>query len=133
MSNNFYNDLLWSCTRFLPWNNETLVVAMVWYTMDSSIFIYIYNRGISLKRYEFHSRAWRCVLHETKFISSTFVIFARCSGFRYKKIWRYQRGNQNPYIKEEQTTQWPKDPKGVIRSRKWKKNRQHNGHKIPKG
>jgi hypothetical protein len=25
---------------------------------------------------------------------------------------RYQRGNQNPYI--EQTTQWPKDTKGVI-------------------
>jgi hypothetical protein len=23
--------------------------------------------------------------------------------------WRYQRGNQNPYIEEEQTTQWPKE------------------------
>ena len=22
---------------------------------------------------------------------------------------RYQSGNQNPYIEEEQTTQWPKD------------------------
>ena len=22
---------------------------------------------------------------------------------------RYQRGNQNPYIKEEQTTQWPEE------------------------
>jgi hypothetical protein len=28
---------------------------------------------------------------------------------------RYQRGNQNPYIEEELTTQWPKDTKGVIR------------------
>jgi hypothetical protein len=28
---------------------------------------------------------------------------------------RYQGGNQNPYIEEEQTTQWPKDTKGVIR------------------
>jgi hypothetical protein len=28
---------------------------------------------------------------------------------------RYQRGNQNMYIKEEQTTQWPQDIKGVIR------------------
>jgi hypothetical protein len=27
---------------------------------------------------------------------------------------RYQRGNQNPYIEEEQTTQWSKDTKGVI-------------------
>ena len=25
-----------------------------------------------------------------------------------KRVWRYQRGNQNPYI-EEQTTQWPKE------------------------
>jgi len=24
-------------------------------------------------------------------------------------VWRYQRGNQNPYITEEQTTQWPKE------------------------
>ena len=40
---------------------------------------------------------------------------------------RYQRGNQNPKI-EEQTTQWPKDTKGVIRIRK-SKNRQHNGQK----
>jgi hypothetical protein len=35
-----------------------------------------------------------------------------------------QRGNQNPYIEEEQTTQWPN--KGVIRIRISKKNRQHN-------
>ena len=26
-----------------------------------------------------------------------------------RRIWRYQRGNQNPYIEEEQTTQWPKE------------------------
>ena len=30
-----------------------------------------------------------------------------------------------------QTTQWEKDTKGAIRSRKWK-DRQHNGQKIPK-
>jgi predicted YcjX-like family ATPase len=45
------------------------------------------------------------------------------------RVWRYQRGNQNPYIEEEQTTQWPKDTKGVIRIRISKKNRQHNGQK----
>jgi hypothetical protein len=28
---------------------------------------------------------------------------------------RYQRGNQNMYIEDELTTQWPKDTKGVIR------------------
>ena len=25
-----------------------------------------------------------------------------------RRVWRYQRGNQNPSIEEEQTTQWPK-------------------------
>jgi hypothetical protein len=29
-------------------------------------------------------------------------------------------------MEEGQTTQWPKDTKGAIRSRKWK-DRQHNG------
>jgi hypothetical protein len=43
-----------------------------------------------------------------------------------------KRGNQNPYIEEELTTQWPKDTKGVIRICV-SKNRQHNGQKIPKG
>ena len=23
-----------------------------------------------------------------------------------RRVWRYQKGNQNPYIEEEQTTQW---------------------------
>jgi hypothetical protein len=26
-----------------------------------------------------------------------------------RRVWRYQRGDQNPYIEEEQTTQWPKE------------------------
>jgi len=26
-----------------------------------------------------------------------------------KRVWRHQRGNQNPYIEEEQKTQWPKE------------------------
>jgi hypothetical protein len=42
---------------------------------------------------------------------------------------RYQRGNQNPYIEEEKTTQGPKDTKGVIRIRISKKKRQHHGQK----
>jgi hypothetical protein len=31
---------------------------------------------------------------------------------------RYQRSNQKQQIEEEQTTQWPKDTKGAIRSSK---------------
>ena len=26
-----------------------------------------------------------------------------------RRVWRYQRGNHNLYIEEEQTTQWPKE------------------------
>jgi cytochrome b561 len=26
-----------------------------------------------------------------------------------RRVWRYQRGNQNPYFEEERTTQWPKE------------------------
>ena len=26
-----------------------------------------------------------------------------------RRVQRYQRGNQNPYIEEEQTTKWPKE------------------------
>ena len=42
---------------------------------------------------------------------------------------RYQRSNQNPWIEEGQTTQWPQDIKGVIRIRESKKDRQHNAQK----
>ena len=28
---------------------------------------------------------------------------------KVERFWRYQRDNQNPYIEEEQTTQWPKE------------------------
>ena len=32
-----------------------------------------------------------------------------CSGiFAIKRVWRYHRGNQNPYI-EEKTAQWPRE------------------------
>ena len=39
---------------------------------------------------------------------------------RVRRVWRYQRVNQNLYIEEEQTTQWPKEKvqKGKQRSTK---------------
>ena len=30
-------------------------------------------------------------------------------GMIVRRVWRYQRSNQNPYIEDEQTTQWPKE------------------------
>jgi predicted GIY-YIG superfamily endonuclease len=58
-----------------------------------------------------------------------------------RRVWRHQRGSQNLYIEDEQTTQWSKeefeDTKGVVRIRISKMNRQHNGQrtslKTPKG
>ena len=37
-----------------------------------------------------------------------------------RRVWRYQRGNQNPYIEEEHTTHWPKEKvqKDKLRSTK---------------
>ena len=46
---------------------------------------------------------------------------------------RYQRGNQNKYTKEEQTTQFPKDTKEVIRISISKRNRQHNAQRYQRG
>jgi hypothetical protein len=37
--------------------------------------------------------------------------------------------NEKPQVEQAQTTQWTKDTKGVMRSRKSNKNRQHNGQK----
>ena len=36
------------------------------------------------------------------------VFYLLCKYF-VRRVWRYQRGNQNPYIEEEHTTQWPKE------------------------
>jgi LysM repeat protein len=38
-------------------------------------------------------------------------------------VWRYQKGNQNPYIKEEQTTQWPKEK--VQKDKQWSTKHTH--------
>jgi hypothetical protein len=39
--------------------------------------------------------------------------------------WRYQRGNQNPYIEEEQTTQWPNE-----KVQKYKQRSTKHAHKA---
>jgi hypothetical protein len=33
-----------------------------------------------------------------------------------RRVWRYQRGNQNQYIEEEQTTQWPTEKGQTIKT-----------------
>jgi hypothetical protein len=47
--------------------------------------------------------------------------------------WPKEEGQTIQWPEEErQTIQWPQDTKGVVRSCKWKKDRQYNGRKIPK-
>ena len=42
-------------------------------------------------------------------IQSVFVLTHLLEVIYLRRVWRFQRGNQNPYIEEEQTTQWPKE------------------------
>ena len=37
------------------------------------------------------------------------IFYAKSYSASPRRVWRYQRGNQNPQIDEEQTTQWPKE------------------------
>jgi hypothetical protein len=37
--------------------------------------------------------------------------------YKATRVWRYQRGNQNPFIEEEQTTQLPKEK--VQKDKQW--------------
>ena len=46
------------------------------------------------------------------FVGELFFLTEFFFGTEYiglRRVWRYQRGNQNPYIEEEQTTQWQKE------------------------
>jgi hypothetical protein len=38
------------------------------------------------------------IIHMFKYNACTYI---------WRRIWRYQRDNQSPYIEEEQTSQWP--------------------------
>ena len=56
-----------------------------------------------------------CFLLNDLFASKINYLQESCSFLNLKKVnfirrvWRYQRGNQNPYIEEEQTAQLPKE------------------------
>ena len=42
---------------------------------------------------------------------------------RLRRVWRYQRVNQNPYIEKEQTTQWPKGK--IQKDKQWSTKHTH--------
>jgi hypothetical protein len=48
------------------------------------------------------------------------ILFYDCITIGKRRAWRYQRGNQNSLIEEEQTTQWPKENKQKDKQRSTK-------------
>ena len=110
------------------YNIDTLSHGQLLLDSVSSKLNFILFRWNFISRKNVHSRKFHAHLPMLGVISWRVFL-----SLRLRRVWWYQRGNQNPYIEEEQTTQWSKDTKGVIRIRISKKNRQHNGQKIPKG
>jgi hypothetical protein len=95
----------------------------MWYCLSFPLFICEFD--VSMFQYGYFCRCavfWhyaRCVskwmrqaglrlfMCPSKVIIVRYDIAELCSLVR--RVWRYQRGNQNPYIEEEQTTHWPKE------------------------
>jgi hypothetical protein len=48
-----------------------------------------------------------------------------CLIFQYRRVCKYQRGNQNPYIEEEQTTQWSKEKRTKEQITQWSKEKKY--------
>ena len=72
--------------------------------------------------YDFPVGFWKCFFYVFHFIdvnkesfnstNKTIQLqffFANIWSTDIRRVWIYQRGNQNLYIEEEQTTQWPKE------------------------
>ena len=54
---------------------------------------------------------WACCekMCENINVTSMFIIIVLKPDWTSRRVWRYQRGNQNLYIDDEPTTQWPKE------------------------
>ena len=50
-----------------------------------------------------------CLQFRGTWVWPVFTSVLWCSFCSIRRVWRYQRCNQNPNIEEEQTTQWPKE------------------------
>ena len=55
-------------------------------------------------------------------------VVARQTGWR--RFWRYQRCKQNPYIEEEQTTQWPEEKVRRTNNDLQRSRRESYGHHL---
>jgi hypothetical protein len=52
---------------------------------------------------------WYCMLPTIKQIFGIAILWYWVYIINIRRVWRYQRCNQNPYIEEEQTIQWPNE------------------------
>ena len=68
------------------------------------IYLYYYY-GLSI----FISSSWHYILLVIIIIVRLKYILTSYIYIYIGRVWRYQRGNQNTHIEEEQTTQWPKE------------------------
>jgi hypothetical protein len=61
----------------------------------------------------FHSRNQKlfliCNMKYLEIYITMFMSIKDSNIFKIRRVWRYQIGNQNPYIEEEQATQWPSE------------------------
>jgi hypothetical protein len=71
-------------------------------------FIYPMNSLLYNKKYKYTHRRHYSYPWHTVVCKSVRLIQSLQSVSLIRRVWRYQRGNQNPYIEEELTTQRPK-------------------------
>ena len=70
----------------------------------------LYKRKINVEKDDLYIKTQLVNSQSLYFLSLYSNIWWKKCIFVFKRrVWRYQRVNQNPYIEEEQTTQWPKE------------------------
>ena len=130
-----YLPLLHSCTLGL-YNNAFIKPSLQCLSYTFQIFIYTYiqtlvlpsNGSSSSKQNSISGCLAKVndisvfVIPEKLFLSYTnwpcWLSFKQNKMmFSFMKSLKYQRGNQNPYFEEEQTTQWPKEK--VQKDKQW--------------
>ena len=86
---------------------------------SGSTFVILDNLGwycgvasICIRQWNIQIVSWKIIIK----IEELLILFVKIKSKEHvqylmsvRRVWRYQRGNQNPYIEEEQTTQWPKE------------------------
>jgi hypothetical protein len=74
---------------------------VAWHIFWVENFIYAYANNVHFINALICPIALTCVI-------GAFTL-GKLYNFHASRVWRYQRGNHNPYIEEEQRTQWPKE------------------------